>query len=103
MVDFDSIVPVSELPEPEAWLSDMDGVLVHENTALNGAAEFIEKLKEDKKPFLVLCKIARRGCSGLGSGLRGVCGSIPKSFEWPSSCLSACHRYATRVAKTDQN
>ena len=28
----------------ECWLTDMDGVLVHEDTALPGAAEFIQRL-----------------------------------------------------------
>ena len=30
----------------QAWLTDMDGVLVHEDEALPGAVEFIETLKE---------------------------------------------------------
>ncbi|MFT9232491.1 MAG: TIGR01457 family HAD-type hydrolase, partial [Bifidobacterium sp.] len=38
----------------ETWLTDMDGVLVHENTALPGAAEFIETLKSNNRRFLVL-------------------------------------------------
>ena len=28
----------------ECWLTDMDGVLVHEEKALPGAAEFLERL-----------------------------------------------------------
>ena len=30
----------------ECWLTDMDGVLVHEERALPGAAEFLERLGE---------------------------------------------------------
>jgi beta-phosphoglucomutase-like phosphatase (HAD superfamily) len=40
--------------EIHAWLTDMDGVLVHEDRAIPGAAEFIERLRERDLPFLVL-------------------------------------------------
>ena len=36
------------------WLTDMDGVLVHEEQALPGAAEFIAALQENGLRFLVL-------------------------------------------------
>ncbi|MDT5127759.1 MAG: 5-nucleotidase, partial [Mycobacterium sp.] len=32
----------------------MDGVLVHEERALPGAAEFLQRLTDKKRPFLVL-------------------------------------------------
>ena len=38
----------------ECWLTDMDGVLVHEEKALPGAAEFLERLVEKQRRFLVL-------------------------------------------------
>ena len=38
----------------KSWLMDMDGVLVHENQALPGAAEFVGRLDELQIPFLVL-------------------------------------------------
>ena len=38
----------------ETWLTDMDGVLVHEEDAIPGAAEFIAALEESGTPFLVL-------------------------------------------------
>jgi NagD protein len=40
--------------EIRCWLTDMDGVLVHEGHALPGAAEFLERLRERERPFLVL-------------------------------------------------
>ena len=40
--------------EAECWLTDMDGVLVHEEKALPGAAEFLERLIERERRFLVL-------------------------------------------------
>jgi NagD protein len=38
----------------KCWLTDMDGVLVREEHALPGAAEFLQRLVEAKRPFLVL-------------------------------------------------
>ena len=32
--------------EAKCWLTDMDGVLVHEEHALPGAAEFLQRLVE---------------------------------------------------------
>ena len=43
-----------ERTPPECWLTDMDGVLVHEEKALPGAAEFLERLVERERRFLVL-------------------------------------------------
>jgi NagD protein len=40
--------------EIRSWLLDMDGVLVHEEHALPGAAEFLQRLVELGRPFLVL-------------------------------------------------
>ncbi|GAA1351418.1 HAD-IIA family hydrolase [Falsarthrobacter nasiphocae] len=42
------------LADVECWLTDMDGVLVHENHALDGAAELIRHWTETGKRFLVL-------------------------------------------------
>ena len=36
----------------ECWLTDMDGVLVYEEEALPGGAEFIAALQEHRRPFL---------------------------------------------------
>ena len=36
------------------WLTDMDGVLIHEEHALPGASEFLSALREREIPFLVL-------------------------------------------------
>ena len=37
-----------------SWLTDMDGVLVHEGHVLPGAAELIAKWQANDTPFLVL-------------------------------------------------
>ena len=40
--------------EIRSWLMDMDGVLVHEQSAIPGAGRFLERLREKGLPFLVL-------------------------------------------------
>ena len=40
--------------EIECWLTDMDGVLVHENTPIPGAAELLQQWRDEGTPFLVL-------------------------------------------------
>ena len=40
--------------EIQSWLMDMDGVLVHEDRPIPGAAEFIDRLRGAGLPFLVL-------------------------------------------------
>ena len=37
-----------------SWLTDMDGVLVHEERAIPGAADFVAALRRHELPFLVL-------------------------------------------------
>ena len=41
-------------PEIKSWLIDMDGVLVREEDAIPGAAEFVRRLREREMPFLIL-------------------------------------------------
>jgi NagD protein len=38
----------------ECWLTDMDGVLVHEGVALPGAADFLQRLIDRERRFLVM-------------------------------------------------
>jgi NagD protein len=73
----------------ECWLTDMDGVLVREEHALPGAAEFIARLVEKSRPFLVLTNnsiftprdlSARLAVSGL---------SVPEKAIWTSALATA--------------
>ncbi|MBN9195978.1 MAG: TIGR01457 family HAD-type hydrolase, partial [Microbacterium sp.] len=38
----------------DCWLTDMDGVLVHENRPIPGAAELLAQWRDTGTPFLVL-------------------------------------------------
>lgn len=71
------------------WLTDMDGVLIHEEQALPGAANFIAALREKEIPFLVLTNnsiYTRRDLSArlLSSGL-----DIPEDHIWTSATATA--------------
>jgi len=45
---------VSERKPIESWLTDMDGVLIHEGSLIPGADEFIKRLRGSGRRFLVL-------------------------------------------------
>jgi NagD protein len=75
--------------EIHSWLSDMDGVLVHEGYAIPGAAEFITALRDKGRPFLVLTNNsiftprdlrARLAVSGL---------DVPEESIWTSALATA--------------
>lgn len=71
------------------WLTDMDGVLIHEEVALPGAVEFISALREKDIPFLVLTNnsiFTRRDLSArlASSGLE-----VPESSIWTSATATA--------------
>jgi NagD protein len=47
-------VRVRERKPIETWLTDMDGVLVHEGQPVPGAPDFVNKLRASGRPFLIL-------------------------------------------------
>src|ERR1700694_2081616 len=51
----------------ECWLTDMDGVLVREEHALPGAAEFLQRLVERQRRFFVLTKNSIYKTRGLAA------------------------------------
>ena len=75
--------------EIESWLVDMDGVLVHEGAALPGAADFLNRLREQGRDFLVLTNnsiYTRRDLSArlAASGLH-----VPEEGIWTSAIATA--------------
>lgn len=71
------------------WLTDMDGVLIHEEHALPGASEFLNTLREREIPFLVLTNnsiFTRRDLSArlASSGL-----DVPEQNIWTSATATA--------------
>jgi NagD protein len=75
--------------EIETWLTDMDGVLVHENTALPGAAEFIEELKRNNRRFLVLTNNPIFTPRDLSARLKRSGIDVPEEFIWTSALATA--------------
>jgi NagD protein len=45
---------MSDRRDIECWLTDMDGVLVHENHPVPGAAELLQQWQDQGAPYLVL-------------------------------------------------
>lgn len=72
-----------------SWLSDMDGVLVHEGVALPGAPEFVRSLREAELPFLVLTNNSIFTPRDLRARLAGSGIDIDESSLWTSALATA--------------
>jgi NagD protein len=78
------------LPRPvETWLTDMDGVLVHEEDPIPGAAEFVEKLKASGRPFLVLTNNSIYTPRDLRARLLRSGIDVPEAAIWTSALATA--------------
>lgn len=73
----------------ECWLTDMDGVLVHEGRALPGAAEVIKKWREDGLRFLVLTNNSIYTPRDLAARLRATGLDIHEDAIWTSALATA--------------
>lgn len=72
-----------------SWLIDMDGVLVHEGTALDGAKEFLERLAEKDIPYLILTNNSIFTARDLSERLRSSGLSVPMDKIWTSALATA--------------
>ena len=72
-----------------AWLIDMDGVLVHEEQAIAGAAEFLARLRELDLPFLVLTNNSIYTSRDLSARLRASGLDVPERSIWTSALATA--------------
>ncbi|MET0302761.1 MAG: HAD-IIA family hydrolase, partial [Microbacteriaceae bacterium] len=75
--------------EVECWLTDMDGVLVHENHALPGASELIQQWTDSGTPFLVLTNNSIFTPRDLAARLRSSGLHVPEEFIWTSALATA--------------
>ncbi|HEX5540450.1 MAG TPA: HAD-IIA family hydrolase [Micromonospora sp.] len=73
----------------ESWLTDMDGVLVHEGHPIPGAPEFIGRLRSSGKPFLVLTNNSIYTPRDLQSRLTRMGFDVPESAIWTSALATA--------------
>ena len=75
--------------EVECWLTDMDGVLVHEDKALPGAADLIKQWREAGIPFLVLTNNSIFTPRDLAARLRTAGLQVPEESIWTSALATA--------------
>jgi len=73
----------------ESWLTDMDGVLVHEGNPIPGAPEFIGRLRQSGKPFLVLTNNSIYTPRDLCARLARLGIDIPEYSIWTSALATA--------------
>jgi NagD protein len=73
----------------ECWLTDMDGVLVHEEQALPGAPEFIAALQQHGRRYLVLTNNSIFTARDLRARLLGSGIDVPERCIWTSALATA--------------
>ncbi|TFC88689.1 HAD family hydrolase [Cryobacterium sinapicolor] len=73
----------------ECWLTDMDGVLVHENSPLPGAAELLQQWSDAGTPFLVLTNNSIFTPRDLSARLRASGLNVPEDRIWTSALATA--------------
>jgi NagD protein len=79
----------TERGEPQCWLTDMDGVLVHEGQALPGAADFLQRLVERERRFLVLTNNSIFTPRDLAARLVRSGLHVPEESIWTSALATA--------------
>src|SRR3954465_14770278 len=72
-----------------AWLSDMDGVLVHEEEPIPGAAEFVARLTDSGRPFLLLTNNSIFTPRDLKARLHRSGIDVPEDAIWTSALATA--------------
>ena len=80
---------MSERRTIDCWLTDMDGVLVHEGTALPGAADFLDRLRAKDKRFLVLTNNSIFTARDLRARLLASGLDVPEEAIWTSALATA--------------
>ncbi len=73
----------------ECWLTDMDGVLVREEHAIPGAADFLRRLQETGRRFLVLTNNSIYTPRDLRARLLASGIDVPESAIWTSALATA--------------
>src|SRR5918911_3152208 len=73
----------------ESWLTDMDGVLIHEGVPIPGADAFLKKLRESGRPFLVLTNNSIYTARDLHARLARMGIDVPETAIWTSALATA--------------
>ena len=80
---------MADRSEIECWLTDMDGVLVHENHPIPGASELLEQWRNEGKPYLVLTNNSIFTPRDLSARLRASGLQVPEESIWTSALATA--------------
>ena len=80
---------MSEHRPVDTWLTDMDGVLVHEEQAIPGAQEFVAALRASGKRFLVLTNNSIFTPRDLRARLVASGIDVPEESLWTSALATA--------------
>ncbi|MBC9943592.1 HAD family hydrolase [Leucobacter sp. cx-328] len=73
----------------ECWLTDMDGVLVHEQAAIPGAAELLQHWRDTEQPYLVLTNNSIFTARDLSARLAASGIDVPEDRIWTSALATA--------------
>ena len=73
----------------ECWLTDMDGVLVHENHPIPGASELLQQWRDEDKPYLVLTNNSIFTPRDLSARLKASGLVVPEESIWTSALATA--------------
>jgi NagD protein len=83
-------MPIMSERKPIAtWLTDMDGVLMHEGQPVPGAVEFIARLRASGKPFLVLTNNSMYTARDLHARLTRIGFDVPEHSIYTSALATA--------------
>ncbi|MDN5761848.1 MAG: HAD-IIA family hydrolase [Microlunatus sp.] len=80
---------MTDRPPVSCWLTDMDGVLVREEHAIAGAAEFISALDHHERRFLVLTNNSIYTARDLRFRLLASGIAVPEEAIWTSALATA--------------
>jgi NagD protein len=81
--------PPSSTRTIRSWLTDMDGVLVHEGEPVPGAVEFINRIGRSGKPFLVLTNNSIYTPRDLQARLLRMGFELPEEAIWTAALATA--------------
>ena len=80
---------MTDLAPVSSWLTDMDGVLVHEDSAIDGAADFLAELQRTSRKFLVLTNNSIYTARDLRARLLASGIDVPEERIWTSALATA--------------
>lgn len=83
------MIKVEEIMSKKGFICDMDGVIYHENRLLEGAADFVEWLKREQKPFLFLTNSSERSPRELQQKLQRLGIDVEENHFYTSALATA--------------